>query len=152
MIAIIVFIDNFAVNSFLVEKKEIENREDVYLLVSTFYSRIKKDDFIGPIFLETIPEDTWESHLQKLTNFWETNLFFVRKFKGNPMKAHKDVDRNFNHVISQEHFGRWLQLWFETVDEFFEGIKAHEAKERARNIASMLFFKMFEAKPKPPKA
>ena len=85
-------------------RKEIENRDDVYLLVSTFYNKLKKDDFIGPIFLKAIPEEKWESHLQKLTDFWETNLFFVRKFKGNPMKAHKDLDRNFNHSISQEHF------------------------------------------------
>ena len=129
-------------------KKEIENREDVYLLVKTFYDKIKKDDFIGPIFIKTISEEDWEPHLQKLTDFWETNLFFVRKFKGNPMKAHKDVDANFNHAISQEHFGRWLQLWFETIDTFFIGAKASEAKERARNIASMLFFRMFDAKPK----
>lgn len=132
------------------DKRDIENREDVYKLVSTFYNdKIRKDDFIGPIFLKTIPEETWEPHLQKLTDFWETNLFFVRKFKGNPMKAHKDVDRDFEYSIYQEHFGRWLQLWFETVDELFDGVKAHEAKERARNIASMLFFRMFEAKPKP---
>ncbi|WP_299003069.1 group III truncated hemoglobin [uncultured Tenacibaculum sp.] len=131
------------------DKRDIENREDVYKLVSTFYNdKIRKDDFIGLIFLKTIPEETWEPHLQKLTDFWETNLFFVRKFKGNPMKAHKEVDRDFDYSIYQEHFGRWLQLWFETVDELFDGVKAHEAKERARNIASMLFFRMFEAKPK----
>ena len=131
-------------------KKEIENRADIYLLVSTFYSKIKEDDFIGPIFLKIIPENEWESHLQKLTDFWETNLFFVRKFKGNPMKAHKDVDTTFNHTISQEHFGRWLHLWFTTIDALFYGDKAIEAKERARNIASMLFFRMFEVKPKSP--
>ncbi|MGG8494796.1 group III truncated hemoglobin [Tenacibaculum sp. TC6] len=130
------------------DKREITTREDVFLLVSTFYNRIKQDDFIGPIFLKTIPEQDWEAHLEKLTDFWETNLFFVRKFKGNPMKAHKDVDQEFNYSISQEHFGRWLQLWFSTIDDLFTGEKAHEAKERARNIASMLFFKMYEAKPK----
>lgn len=130
-------------------KKEIENREDVYLLVSTFYKKIKEDDFIGPIFLRVIPQEKWESHLQKLTDFWETNLFFVRKFKGNPMKAHKDLDKRVNNSISQEHFGRWLQLWFETLELLFFGTKANEAKERARNIASIMFFKIFEAKPKP---
>ncbi|WBX74704.1 group III truncated hemoglobin [Tenacibaculum pacificus] len=130
------------------DKKEIENREDVYLLVATFYDKIKEDDFIGPIFLKRIPADAWESHLQKLTDFWESNLFFVRKFKGNPMKAHKDVDKDFDYSIYQEHFGRWLQLWFETLDENFYGAKANDAKERARNIASTLFFRMFDAKPK----
>ena len=125
-------------------KKQIENREDVFVLVSTFYDKIKKDDVIGEFFLKTIPEEEWDDHLLKLTDFWETNLFFVRKFKGNPIKAHRDVDANFNNAIQQEHFGRWLQLWFSTVDELFFGEKATQTKERARNIASMLFFKIYE--------
>jgi hemoglobin len=128
--------------------RDIENRADVFLLVSTFYAKIKLDSFIGPIFLEAIPENEWESHLEKLTDFWETNLFFVRNFKGNPMKAHKDLDAQFNHTIEQKHFGKWLEMWFTTVNELFSGTKAYEAKERARNIASILFLKMFEARPK----
>jgi hemoglobin len=129
------------------ELRDIESREDVFLLVNTFYSKIKKDDFIGPIFLEIIPVDEWAPHLEKLTDFWETNLFFVRKFKGNPMKAHKDLDAHFKHSITQEHFGKWLELWLTTVNELFDGTKANDAKERARNIASALFLRMFDARP-----
>ena len=72
--------------------REISNREDVFLLVSTFYDKIKKDDFIGPIFLEAIPNKEWENHLEKLTDFWETNLFFAKKYKGNPMQVHQKLD------------------------------------------------------------
>ena len=128
------------------ELRDIENRDDVFKLVSTFYEKIKKDTFIGHIFLEIISEEEWDPHIEKLTDFWETNLFFVRKFKGNPMKAHKDVDKHFNYNITQKHFGKWLELWFTTIDELFIGKKALEAKERARNIASALFFRMFESK------
>ncbi len=127
--------------------KEIEEREDIALLVSTFYDKVKNDDFIGPIFLEIIPKDEWNEHLEKLTDFWETNLFLVRKFKGNPMEAHKDMDTHFNHSITQKHFGRWIELWFSTIDELFYGDKATEAKERARNIASILFLKIFDSRP-----
>lgn len=127
-------------------KKQIENRADVFLLVSSFYQKIKKDAIIGTFFLKTIPEEEWDDHIEKLTDFWESNLFLVRKYMGNPIKAHRDVDTNFNHEISQEHFGKWLELWFTTVDELFIGAKATQAKERARNIASMLFFKMYESK------
>ncbi|MCH2032648.1 MAG: group III truncated hemoglobin [Tenacibaculum sp.] len=126
------------------DRKQIENREDVFLLVNSFYKKIKVDEIIGEFFIKTIPANEWDSHIQKLTDFWETNLFFVRKFKGNPIKAHRDVDTNFNQTIQQEHFGRWLELWFSTVDEYFYGEKANQAKERARNIASMLFFKIYE--------
>lgn len=128
------------------EVREIKSREDVFLLVSTFYNKIKKDDFIGPIFLEIIPEDEWNPHIEKLTDFWESNLFFKRNYKGNPMKAHKDVDRHFNNSLTQKHFGKWLELWFSTVDTLFFGDKAREAKERARNIASILFLRIYESR------
>jgi hemoglobin len=127
--------------------RDINNREDIYTLVSTFYNKVKEDDFIGPIFLGVIPDEQWEPHLQKLTDFWQTNLFFVRKFKGNPMKAHKDVDKKFNHSISQDHFDRWLTLWYATVDDLFSGTKADEAKGRARNIAGILLIKIFQSRP-----
>ena len=61
-------------------KKEIENRADVFFLVDTFYTKIRADDLLGPIFNGVI--DDWPSHLERLTDFWETNLFFVNKFKG----------------------------------------------------------------------
>ncbi len=128
------------------EVREIKNRDDIFLLVSTFYNQIKKDDFIGPIFLEMIPDEEWNPHLEKLTDFWESNLFFKRIYKGDPMKKHKNVDQHFNHGITQKHFGKWLELWFSTVDSLFYGDKANEAKERARNIASILFLRIYEAR------
>ena len=54
-------------------KKKIESREDVSLLVNTFYSKIRKDTLLGPIFNRIITD--WETHLELLTDFWETNLF-----------------------------------------------------------------------------
>ncbi|UXP31633.1 group III truncated hemoglobin [Reichenbachiella agarivorans] len=125
-------------------KNDISSREDLELLVNTFYGKVRRHAMLGPIF-NTVIND-WPEHLSKLADFWETNLFFVQKFKGNPMKAHLEVDEQFDHSISQEHFGNWLQLWFETMDELFEGEKATLAKERARNIAHITFMRLFEAR------
>ena len=123
-------------------KQDIQNREDVYKLVSTFYAKVRANEKIGYVFNEIIED--WPSHLEKLTDFWETNLFFVSKFRGNPMQAHVDVDRHFNNTIEQKHFGEWLNMWFETVDELFEGDRASIAKNRARNMASNLFMAVYE--------
>ena len=123
-------------------KQDIQNREDVYKLVSTFYAKVRANEKIGYVFNEIIED--WPSHLEKLTDFWETNLFFVSKFRGNPMQAHVDVDRHFNNSIEQKHFGEWLNMWFETVDELFEGDRASIAKNRARNMASNLFMAVYE--------
>ena len=127
--------------------KKIESRAEISLLVKTFYSKIKKDGCIGPIFLKAIPEDEWEDHLEKLTDFWETNLFLIKKYKGNPMQVHQELDVKNNYTITQKHFGKWLELWMSTLDELFIGEKAMKAKENARNISFMLFLKMFTNKP-----
>jgi hemoglobin len=122
--------------------KEIENRSDVSLLVRSFYAKIRKNDYLGPIFNAAIPENQWEIHLEKLTDFWETNLFGIPKFKGNPMQAHRNVDAANNHNIDMEHFGHWIQLWFETIDSHFKGEIADKAKRASRKMATGLFMGM----------
>jgi len=122
-------------------KNDIQNREDVFLLVSTFYTKVRVNKKIGHFFNDTIND--WPAHLEKLTDFWETNLFMVSKFRGNPMRAHKEVDREFDHSIEQAHFGEWLNMWYETLDELFEGDRANIAKNRARNMAHNLFMNMY---------
>ena len=122
-------------------KNDIQNREDVFLLVSSFYTKVRANKKIGHFFNETIKD--WPSHLEKLTDFWETNLFMVSKFRGNPMRAHKEVDENFDHSIEQKHFGEWLTMWYQTIDELFEGERANIAKNRARNMAHNLFMNMY---------
>lgn len=127
--------------------KEIENRNDVNILVKEFYSKIRVDDLLGPIFNQHLPEDHWPEHLEKLTDFWETNLFGIAKFKGNPSKKHINVDKNLGHTIEQTHFGKWLQLWFETIDELYEGTLAIKAKESARKMATGQFLSIWQNRP-----
>ena len=122
-------------------KNDIQNREDVYLLVSSFYIKVRANEKIGHFFNDTIED--WPAHLEKLTDFWETNLFMVSKFRGNPVRAHKEVDREFHKSIEQAHFGEWLNLWFQTVDSIFEGERANIAKNSARNMAHNLFMNIF---------
>lgn len=127
--------------------KEIETRDDISLLVHTFYDNIRKDELLGPIFNGQIPEDHWPAHLEKLTDFWQTNLFGVAMFKGNPTQAHINTDKKMNHSITQNHFGHWLQLWFSTIDSLFEGTLANKAKNAARNMATAQFLRIFESRP-----
>ncbi|MBU2913159.1 group III truncated hemoglobin [Reichenbachiella agariperforans] len=125
-------------------KQDISTRSDLELLVNTFYGKVRQHEMLGPIFNGVIHD--WPEHLAKLADFWETNLFYVQKFKGNPMRAHLEVDEKYDHSISQDHFGHWLQLWFETLDALFEGEKAILAKERARNVAHITFMRLFQAR------
>lgn len=122
-------------------KHDLKNREDISKLVNNFYAKVRKNEEIGYFFNQMIND--WDEHLEKLTDFWETNLFFKRKYKGNPKVAHQRVDQNFNGSIEQKHFGVWLNLWFETLDEHFEGELANRAKNNARNMASHIFMQIY---------
>lgn len=127
--------------------KEITNREDISILITTFYKRIRKNELLGPIFNKHIPEDQWPDHLFKLTDFWETNLFGIAKFKGNPSQKHINVDKNSGYTISQVHFGEWLNLWYKTVDDLYEGELAFKAKNSARKMATGQFLVMWNHRP-----
>lgn len=128
------------------EIKDLENREDVSLLVNTFYSKLRADEVLGPIFNGIITD--WDGHLELLTDFWETQLFLKRKYYGNPIKAHNEMDDKMNHSITPEHFGLWLNLWFQTIDALFTGDNAFIAKNRARQISSMLYLQIFQNRSK----
>ena len=123
---------------------DIENRDDVALLVNTFYTKIRTNDELGPIFNKAIHD--WDSHLIHLTNFWESQLFRKNVFSGNPLKKHVEVDENNNNQLSNDLFGLWLQFWLGTIDELFEGDLANLAKDRARNIASFMFMEIFRSR------
>nr|WP_178338865.1 group III truncated hemoglobin [Arenibacter nanhaiticus] len=123
-------------------KTEIKNRKDVNLLVITFYGKIRQHPILGPIFNSIIPD--WESHLELLTDFWESQLLLQRKYVGNPIVAHQEVDAKMNQSITPEHFGLWLNEWYATIDELFEGDIAHIAKNRAQKMSTMLYMHMYQ--------
>lgn len=128
------------------KKSDLKNREDVYLLVSSFYKKIRVNPEIGHYFNSVIVD--WDEHLDKLTDFWESNLFFKAVYRGNPPKAHIKVDQQNNEEISSYHFGIWLNLWYETINELFEGELANRAKNNARKMSSNLYLRMFQAREK----
>lgn len=125
-------------------KTDIKSREDIFLLVSEFYKKVRRDSVLGPFFNDTIQD--WDTHLQHLTTFWESSLFLKTKYYGNPLEAHVKVDKAHNNSITELHFGLWLNLWFETIDELFEGDYAENAKRRARKMGTFLYLKIFEAR------
>lgn len=128
-------------------EREIKSREEVSLLVRTFYGKVRQDELLGPIFNGIIKD--WETHLELLTDFWETNLFFKRKYFGNPMHAHVEVDKRCNYTINEMHFGTWINLWVQTIDELFnqDDERAQVAKNRARNMGTFLHLNIFNSRP-----
>ncbi len=127
-------------------KTDIQTRADIFLLVTSFYKKVRNDHVLGPFFNETIKD--WDAHLENLTSFWESSLFLKSKYLGNPLEVHIEVDKAHDSTITQEHFGLWLNLWFETIDELFVGDYANNAKQRARKMSTFLYLNIFQARNK----
>lgn len=119
--------------------KTLETREDIELLVNTFYDKIKKDDVIG-FFFNEIAKVNWNEHLPKMYQFWETLLFGQVSYKGNPMAAHFPI--NEIKAMEKHHFEHWLKVWTATVEELFTGTKAEMAIYKAQNISQLMAYKM----------
>lgn len=127
--------------------KEITNREDINEVVTSFYDIIKSHELLGPIFTSAIPADKWDSHLEKLTDFWDSAVFGSMTFHGNPARAHVKLDAANNHSITQDHFAVWLENWISNLDSNWQGSKAEEMKMRARKMATGLYIGMWHHKP-----
>jgi hemoglobin len=126
-----------------VQKTDIKTRSDIHKLVSSFYEKVKKDNILAPFFNETILD--WDTHIGHLTDFWESSLFLKTRYTGDPLQKHIEVDRENNNSITEMHFGIWLNLWYQTINELFEGDFAENAKRRARKMGTFIYLRIFEA-------
>lgn len=124
-------------------KKDIKNREDIELLVDTFYKKIRTDKSLNYFFTE-VAHVHWERHLPVMYNFWENILFFSGNYNGNPMHLHHHLSKITN--IEKKHFQHWNKLFLNTVDELFEGLNAELIKKRAVNISSVIQKNIFYKK------
>ena len=114
---------------------DIKTLEDVKILVDVFYGKVRKDELIGYIFDDVI-QDRWPEHLEKMYRFWQTILLGGHTYSGRPFVPHMKLP------VEREHFERWLGLFFETVDELFEGQKAELAKWQGNRMAEMFQLKI----------
>lgn len=109
---------------------DIAGLQDIKLFVDDFYARIAKDELLSPIFNFRLSTH-WQPHLEKMYTFWNAALFGVREYHGNPFMQHATMD------LENEHFDRWLILFYKTIDDHFKGNTADEAKQRALIMAEM---------------
>ena len=119
-------------------KPDIKGLEDIIPFVDGFYSKVQQDELIGPVFNNVITD--WGPHLEKMYKFWNAALFGISGFKGNPFAKHAPLP------IETKHFDRWLTLFNETIDSYFEGEMAFVAKKRAGLMATMFLNRLQDMK------
>lgn len=120
-------------------KQDIINREDIILLVDTFYEKVKSNAILGYIF-DDIAKINWSTHLPKMYSFWASLLIDEHSYTGNPMKIHVDL-KNIAPMREIE-FEEWIIVFNQTIDELFDGDTAEFAKARAENIARIMLNKI----------
>lgn len=118
---------------------DILSKEDLVVLVNTFYDRVKRDEVIGHIFNTIIGAD-WSRHLPIMYTFWNTVLFGAEGYRGQAVGKHIEVDRRIQ--LHPEHYERWISLWRSTVDHLFEGPNAEKIKEKAQTMLQLIQFKV----------
>ncbi|MGL4609881.1 MAG: group III truncated hemoglobin [Trueperaceae bacterium] len=116
----------------LVAMPDVCSRQDIALVVDTFYSKATEDETIGYLFegLDLL------KHLPTLHDFWENMLFRTGKYKGGMMYKHFAL--NARKPLELKHFERWLELFTQTIDEHFSGDNANRMKQFANSIASTM--------------
>lgn len=115
---------------------DIRTKEDIRLLVESFYKIATEDPIIGPVFSKHVKEEEWPNHIDRITDFWNSAIFLTREYIGNPFAKHIPLD------LDAQHFQQWLEIFNQTIDDNFKGDIADDIKTRASKMGMMFQAKL----------
>lgn len=94
------------------------DRGSVEKMVREFYAILIQDDIVGPYFIKALGDDLkndkWYEHFKTLDNFWLMMMNGDKGYMGDPFFPHVGLGE-----LYPETFQRWLDLFNETVHNFF---------------------------------
>jgi hemoglobin len=102
-------------------------------LLDLFYTKVRADPELGPVFARAIADDEWPAHMAVIQDFWSAVMLKSGRYRGNPLQVHKEVEG-----ISPELFKRWLVLFDEACREALPADVAEAMHGRAVQIADSL--------------
>jgi hemoglobin len=115
----------------LVEPKAHITETLIHRLVHAFYTRIRHDDELGPIFARAVGH-RWDEHLATMVDFWSSVALSTGRYGGKPHLAHRGLG------LTPAHFERWLALFVATAGEICSADAAAFFVDRAHRIADSL--------------
>ena len=125
------------------DKKDIEGREDLLVLMHGFYKKILADNSINYLFTD-IAKVNLDHHFPVLVDFWDSILFQSGTYQKNAMQPHLVLHQK--SPLAKHHFETWLRYFKESVDELFTGDNAFIIKEKATSIATIMQIKTIQIK------
>lgn len=113
----------------------------LFNLVDEFYDRVRKDDVLGPIFIEAVSD--WPEHMDRMKKFWASICLGAGTYSGRPMPVHMALSG-----IQPWHFCSWLGLFTETLLDIAPSREAARyVLERADRIGNNLRSGIFQKQP-----
>ncbi len=122
-------------------KRDITNRDDLLLLMQTFYKKLLADDSINYLFTD-VAKVNLDHHFPVLVDFWDAILFQSNTYQKNAMQPHIALHQKSR--LEKHHFETWLGYFKSSVDELFSGDNVFIIKERATSIATVMQIKMMQ--------
>ena len=127
------------------EKLKLNSRDDIALLVNSFYEKVKTDDLLGDIF-NNAENFSWDTHIPVMINFWETMLLDTTSYKGNTMRKHLELNRRT--PLTPVLFERWKKLFYSTLETLFEGPAVETARKKVEAISGLMQYKIEQSNSK----
>jgi len=109
------------------------NDADIQLLVQSFYTKVRQDTLLAPIFATKIKDSEWDSHIAHIASFWRSIFLKTGEFTGNPLHKHMEVQG-----LTPAHFSHWLALFQDTALDVLPSDKAQTIHAMAERIAQSL--------------
>ena len=113
------------------------NRASITTLVNDFYTDIRQESLLGPIFNGAIGGN-WETNLARMVDFWCSVMLASGEFKGNVFGKHMQIQG-----VEMAHFRRWFGLFETHVRRLFAPKVADEFMVVAKRIGASLQYGYF---------
>ena len=115
------------------EKYQDITEEAIEELVDRFYTKVRDDEKLSPVFFNAIgtSKKNWLPHLLQICRFWSSIMLHTGRYSGHPLDVHKALPH-----FEENLFDRWLSLFVETLHEIYTEDIANLYHDRALKMAN----------------
>jgi hemoglobin len=112
---------------------ETLSEEAIKTVLDRFYSDVRSDPELGPVFARAIADDEWPAHMTRIQDFWSAVMLKSGRYRGNPLQIHRGIEG-----LEPKLFEQWLALFDRACRDMLAPDIAEAMHGRAVQIAESL--------------
>jgi hemoglobin len=112
---------------------ETLSEEAIKTVLDRFYSDVRSDPELGPVFARAIADDEWPAHMTRIQDFWSAVMLKSGRYRGNPLQIHREIEG-----LEPKLFEQWLALFDRACRDMLAPDIAEAMHWRAVQIAESL--------------